>query len=169
MKSLFFQSAALLLLVLSVSSPVFGQVEEAVRAFDEGNQLYRDGQYEDAIIAYERARSLGYTSGLLNYNLGNAYYRSDQLGQAIRFYEKAKAFIPDSEELAHNIAIAKSQAKDQFSQLPAPAWSIWWHNLIAKNGSRPLFPQVTLFREAGNETQKVPPPSIKSIPKGKES
>ena len=138
MKSLFY-FPALVLLSAFIASPVLGQVEGAVLAFDEGNQLYKEGRYEEAIASYERARSLGYTSGLLNYNLGNAYYRSDELGQAIRFYEKAKVYIPESEELAHNLSIAKAQTKDQFSQLPSPAWAVWWENLIAKNGIRTLF------------------------------
>ena len=139
MKSLLSYSALVLIGLCWVTNPVFGQVEEAVRAFDEGNQLYKEGRYEDAIVAYERARTQGYTSGLLNYNLGNAYYRSDKLGQAIRFYEKAKILLPESEELLHNLSIAKSQTKDQFSELPLPAWATWWQGLVAKNGGRSLF------------------------------
>ena len=115
------------------------QVETAVLHFDEGNKLYREGQYAEAITAYEKARSSGYTSGLLNYNLGNAYYRNDQLGQAIRFYEKARVYMPSNPELLHNLEFARTQTRDQFSQLPVPAWIAWWQSLVAKNGGKPLF------------------------------
>ena len=134
-----------ILWLIGVVLPVTAQVEDAVLHFDEGNKLYREGQYEEAIIAYERARSAGYTSGILNYNLGNAYYRNDQLGQAIRFYEKARVFMPSNPELVHNLEFARSQTRDQFSQLPVPAWIEWWRTLVAKNGAKPLFYVGLLF------------------------
>ena len=133
------QSILALVLGFLVVVPAFGQVEEAVLSFDEGNQLYRDGQYKGAIDAYERARSLGFTSGILNYNLGNAYYRDDQLGQAIRFYEKARIYMPDNAELNHNLSLAQSEVRSQFSQLPLPVWIMWWRSLVAQNGARTLF------------------------------
>ena len=127
-------------IVLSVwVLPVWGQVEEAAKLFDEGNRLYRDGQYEAAIRVYEDARAKGFTNGELNYNLGNAYYRNDELGQAIRYYEKARVFMPDNEELLHNISIAKSKTRDQFSSLPVPAWVEWWRSYVARNGGRMFF------------------------------
>ena len=69
----------------------FAQIENAVGAFDTGNVHYRDGNYADAITAYQEAIEGGYASGALFYNLGNAYFRNDELGQAIRFYEKGTA------------------------------------------------------------------------------
>ena len=132
-------------LCILVVLPAHAQVEDAVLHFDQGNKYYREGQYEEAINAYEKARSAGYTSGLLNYNLGNAYYRNDQLGQAIRFYEKARVYMPSSPELLHNLDIARTQTRDQFSQLPVPAWIAWWQSLIAKNGALPLFYFGLLF------------------------
>lgn len=125
--------------LLVVVMPSMAQVEDAVFNFDEGNKLYREGQYAEAINAYEKARTSGYTSGLLNYNLGNAYYRNDQLGQAIRFYEKARVYMPDNPELLHNLEYARSQTRDQFSQLPVPALINWWQSLVAKNGAKTLF------------------------------
>ena len=128
-----------------VGMPAVAQVQDAVIHFDEGNKLYREGQYEEAIKSYERARSAGYTSGLLNYNLGNAYYRNDQLGQAIRFYEKARVYMPSNPELLHNLEIARSQTRDQFSQLPVPAWIAWWRSLVANNGAKIFFYFGLLF------------------------
>ncbi|MEM7283131.1 MAG: hypothetical protein AAF438_16060, partial [Pseudomonadota bacterium] len=53
--------------------------------------------------------------------------------------EKAKILLPENEELIHNLSIANSRIRDQFSQLPAPAWASWWQGLVAKNGAGPLF------------------------------
>lgn len=124
---------------LFAGGAVYGQAAEATRFFDEGNQFYRAGEYEEAIQAYEKAIALGYTSGALNYNLGNAYYRSDNLGQAIRYYEKARVFLPDNPELLHNLEIARSQTEDQISRLPIPAWLAWWQGLVARNRAWALF------------------------------
>ena len=127
------------------SAPVFGQVEEANRLFDEGNRMYREGQYQEAIDVYERAQAAGYTSGALNYNLGNAYFRNDELGQAIRYYEKARFFMPENEELIHNLQFARAQTKNQFSQLPVPSWIRWWQLQVVRNGAFTFFIIGILF------------------------
>lgn len=115
------------------------QLEEAVQAFDEGNAAYREGDYQGAIDAYNKAIDKGYVSGTLFYNLGNAYYRHDELGQAILYYEKARLLMPDNRELAHNLAFANSQKVDEFSQLPLPAWTQWWRSMVAKSAGTGLY------------------------------
>ena len=121
------------------------QLKSAVQAFDEGNELYRAGDYQGAVDAYRQAIEGGYTSDALYYNLGNAWYRLDNLGQAIRYYEKARLLAPENAELLHNLEIARAKTVDQFSQLPAPAWVSWWENTIATNGGRWLFWTGFLF------------------------
>ncbi len=115
------------------------QLESAVQAFDEGNELYRTGNYRGAVEAYEKAVAGGYTSEGLFYNMGNAYYRLDQFGQAIRYYEKARLLAPENKELLHNLEIVEAQIVDKFTQLPAPAWIVWWDTMVARNGGRWLF------------------------------
>lgn len=117
----------------------FAQIETAVQAFDEGNEQYRTGNYQEALAAYEQAIAGGYASGALLYNMGNAYYRLDELGQAIRYYEKARLLIPQNDELLHNLEIAKAKAVDQFSSLPTPAWMNWWYTMLERSGGRWLF------------------------------
>lgn len=114
-------------------------LETAVQAFDEGNELYRTGNYRGAVDAYEAAVAGGYTSEGLFYNLGNAYYRLDQFGQAIRYYEKARLLAPENQELLHNLEIVEAQIVDKFSQLPEPALVAWWDTMVARNGGRWLF------------------------------
>jgi tetratricopeptide (TPR) repeat protein len=126
-------------LILAAAVPAVGQVSSAVQAFDEGNRLYRDGRYADAIDAYETALARGYTSGALYYNLGNAHFRLDRIGQAIRYYEKSLRFIPDSPELRHGLDIARSRTVDQFSHVPRPAWIEAWHTFTDRNAGRWLF------------------------------
>ena len=105
-------------------------IPEAVRHFDEGNRLFREGAHRDAVTSYRNALEAGYASGALYYNMGNAYFRLDEIGQAIRFYEKARRYMPESEELAHNLAIARDRTTDSFSRLPAPFWRPAWNRLV---------------------------------------
>ena len=119
--------------------PARAQVTSAVQYFDEGNQLFFQGDYRSAVTSYEQAISHGYISGALFYNMGNTHYRLDEIGQAIRYYEKARRLIPDSEELLHNLAIAQSRTVDRFSQLPEPFWEPAWRAFIGLFGVNGLF------------------------------
>jgi tetratricopeptide (TPR) repeat protein len=115
------------------------QPTEALRHFDAGNQHYNEGRYSDAISAYRQAYEAGHASGALYFNMGNAYYRLDEVGQAIRYYEKARLLIPESNELLHNLEIARARTQDQFSQLPTPFWVVWWRNLVTAVGALGFF------------------------------
>lgn len=118
-------------LLFPFALPVQAQdIPEAVRHFDEGNRFFREGAHIDAVTSYQNALEAGYASGTLYYNMGNAYFRLDEIGQAIRFYEKARRYMPESEELAHNLAIARDRTTDNFSQLPAPFWRPAWNRLV---------------------------------------
>ncbi len=138
-------SLVLFFLVCAWPVSVNAQIEAAVQSFDEGNDLYRTGNYQDAIDAYRKAIDGGYTSGALYYNLGNAYYRLDELGQAVRYYEKARLLTPENAELLHNLEIAAAKSIDQFSQLPAPIWVKWWRTTTARTGGKWFFWLGLLF------------------------
>ena len=143
MKSLMLRNLPLIFSVLflfCVQVPkANAQLAPAVQAFDEGNEMYRAGKYQEAIHAYQQAIDGGYTSGALYYNMGNANYRLDKLGEAVRYYEKASLLTPKNEELLHNLEIAQAKAIDQFSKLPEPVWESWWQTMIARSGGRWLF------------------------------
>lgn len=128
--------------VMVSASPIpaaHAQLAEAVRNFDEGNQLYARGAYQNALDAYERALAGGYEGGALYYNMGNAYYRIDELGQAIRYYEKARRFLPNDPQLLHNLNIARSRINASFSTLPTPFWVSWWKRYVVRTGAMAFF------------------------------
>ncbi len=130
-------------LALSVASmpsqSVCGQTENATRAFDEGNQYFREGEYEQARSAYEHAIGEGFVSGALLYNLGNTYFRLDRLGLAMLYYQRARRFLPDDLELSHNIDLIKARSRDEFSVVPTPVWSRWWNSFVGAVGLDLLF------------------------------
>ncbi len=119
-----------LLIILSPFA-AHAQQEDAVQAFEEGNQRYSEGAYALALEAYEQALAAGYASGALYYNMGNAHFRQDDIGQAILHYEKARRLMPDNAELLHNLGIVRARTQDTFSQVPTPFWIRGWRLLVA--------------------------------------
>ena len=62
----------------------------AQNSFEAGNALYKKGQYEQAIQAYESVvQTDKKESADLYFNLGNCYYKLNQVAPAIYNYEKA--------------------------------------------------------------------------------
>jgi tetratricopeptide (TPR) repeat protein len=98
--------------------------------FEDGNQLYQDGNYEQAISQYRSVIGLGYESASLYYNLGNAYFKLNDIGHAILYYEKAKKLAPRDADILHNLKIARVYVVDKI-QVPNPGFIIkQWHRLI---------------------------------------
>ena len=53
------------------------QTNEAL--FEEGNELYRNNQFVEAIALYEQIETRGFVSTELYFNLGNAFYKTNQI------------------------------------------------------------------------------------------
>ena len=77
-------------------------------AFFRANSLYTQGQYAEAVEAYEAVLQSGLASGNLYFNLGNSYFRSGRVGRAILHYERARRFLPSDPDLAANLRFARS-------------------------------------------------------------
>lgn len=92
-------------------SPALAQPDSVLHRFEDGNEAYRQGQYEHAADAYEGILDAGYASGALYHNLGNAYTRLDRVGPAIRAYEKARRLQPDDPRLRHNLSHLRRQER----------------------------------------------------------
>ncbi len=150
--------ARFLIVLLLTAVPVYGQftgvpvhgqsLERAVQQFDDGNNLFQQGDFRDTVEAYRAAVDAGYVSGALYYNMGNAYFRLDEIGQAIRYYEKAGRLLPESSELDHNLALARQRTADSFSRLPEPFWRPVWDGLLEVLSPTALFLLGLLFYAA---------------------
>ena len=115
------------------------QVPEAVRLLDEGNRLYAEGAFGEALEAYEAALGQGVVSGALFHNMGNAYYRLDKFGQALRHYEKAHRILGDHPQLLHNLQTVSTQIGTPFSALPGPFWEAPWKKYVVRQGPMIFF------------------------------
>ncbi len=77
-------------------------------AFFHANSLYAQGQYAEAVEAYEVVLQAGLASGNVYFNLGNAYFKAGQAGRAILNYERARHFLPSDPDVAANLQFARS-------------------------------------------------------------
>lgn len=77
--------------------------------FNQGNALYREGDYEAAIEQYERVLSRQLESSHLYFNLANAYYKEGSLGQAMLNYERALLLNPRESDINYNYKYIKNE------------------------------------------------------------
>lgn len=96
--------------------------------FEQGNNQYRDGNYEAAISTWETVLKSGEHSAALYFNLGNAYFKIENLAESIYFYEKALQLAPGDAEIRNNLAIAQSSTVDIIEPLPINLFNTWLAN-----------------------------------------
>jgi len=97
--------------------------------FQQGNQMYQQGRLEDARSLYESIVAMGYGSGQLFYNLGNTYYRSGEIARAILSYERALRYMPQDDDIRHNLQLANLLITDRIEPTPRLFFLEFWDDL----------------------------------------
>jgi tetratricopeptide (TPR) repeat protein len=95
----------------------------------QGNEMYRNGNYDIAVDYYGIALSSGLSNADLYYNIGNAYYRTGQMGRAILNYERALRLNPGMKDAKANLALANSRTADRITELPRIFIARWVDDL----------------------------------------
>lgn len=103
----------ILYILLLVSQIFFAQ-----EAFDKGNELYKNGKYEQAIDAYNSVLSANKQSAELYFNLGNCYYKLNKVAPAIYNYEKALVLNPNDGDIQNNLKFAQKRTVDEIKVVP---------------------------------------------------
>jgi tetratricopeptide (TPR) repeat protein len=103
--------------------------------FTNANNLYTEGNFEEAIAAYEEVSNTGMESAALYFNLANAYYKTGQLPHAILNYERAKLLAPNDKDIAYNLELARSQTTDKIEMVGTFFLKKWIQSLINKGDS----------------------------------
>lgn len=89
----------------------------AQSVFDQGNENYRKGNYQEAINAYESILKGKKESCDLYFNLANSYYKLNQIGPAIYYYEKALLISPNDKDIQNNLKFAKNRTIDDIKNI----------------------------------------------------
>jgi tetratricopeptide (TPR) repeat protein len=93
-------------------TPTEADLTRAKELFDNGQQLYDEGRYADAVLAWEQSYRLSGYADLL-YNISNAYERDGQYREAIGVLNKYRAFASAEERatLDRRISVLDEKAK----------------------------------------------------------
>lgn len=98
----------------------------AAGAYDRGelaefNDLYRNGQYEEALEGYKLMIAKEPSNQWAWYNAGNALFRLNRLGPAVFNYSKAFLLDPRSQDIRANLDFALRQTGQSLVPDGAPA------------------------------------------------
>ena len=114
-------------------NPAEGQDE----IYQQGNQLYQEGDFAGALEAYQAVLQAGFESADLYYNLGNAFFKTGELGRSILHYERALRLRPQDPDTQANLELARSLTADEIEPLPR-FWVLsvlsWWVHLFPRRG-----------------------------------
>jgi len=91
--------------------------------FEQGNKLYNDGNYTEAIEKYHTILDNGKHSAELYFNLGNSYYKLNNIAPSIYYYEKALQLAPNDKDILNNIAYARNMTIDVVDTVPEVGFS----------------------------------------------
>lgn len=97
-----------LVYIFLLSTNIFFAQAFQSAGFENGNVLYKQGNYQEAIDVYETIiyRSQK-QSPELYYNLANCYYKLNKVAPTIFYYEKALLLNRNFEPAANNLELAK--------------------------------------------------------------
>lgn len=88
-------------------------------AYNRGNALYAQKDYEGAARAYREALEAG-PSAAVHYNLANALFKSGEIGRAILNYRRARFLEPRDPDIRANLTFARNYRVDKVLTVPGP-------------------------------------------------
>ncbi|RNC87967.1 MAG: tetratricopeptide repeat protein [Winogradskyella sp.] len=99
-------------------------------SFRQGNELYNQGKYAEAITVYETILDSDEHSAALYYNLANAHYKLNNVAPTIYYYEKALQLSPDDKDIKNNLGFAQNMTIDAIDNVPEVGFSRIFKNII---------------------------------------
>ncbi|WP_353777406.1 tetratricopeptide repeat protein [Winogradskyella sp. 3972H.M.0a.05] len=108
------------IVILLISNFVIAQNQAL---FEKANALYNDGEYAEAIDAYNLILENGKHSAEVYFNLANAHYKLNHIAPSIYNYEKALRLAPNDKDIRNNAAFARNMTIDDIEVLPQAGFS----------------------------------------------
>ena len=120
-----------LILLAAVMFTLLLNAQPVEQLMNDGNEFYKNGNWEGAIDSYGKILNQGYESAALYYNLGNAYFKTGRLGQAILNYERGLKLKPGDDDLQFNLRLANTRTIDKIQEVPKLFITEWWDLFIS--------------------------------------
>ncbi len=98
--------------------------------FSQGNSLYNEGKFQDAVNTYESILDTENHSSELYFNLANAYYKLNRIAPSVYYYEKALQLSPNDKDIKNNMSFAKNMTIDAIELIPEMGFSKITKNII---------------------------------------
>lgn len=118
-----------LLILLSLMAAISAKAQTAEQWFEQANAAYNAGNYDSAMMLYERILATDVESVPLYYNMGNAYYKMREYPMAIYCYEKALKLDPSNDDVRTNLDIANLAIVDKIESVPQSFIVKGWNGL----------------------------------------
>lgn len=96
--------------------------------FEQANNYYATGKYEDAILLYDSIKQSGLQSEELFYNMGNTYYKLQDFPNSILYYEKTLKSNTNHEDALHNLKLTQLRIVDKIDPIPSLFYERWIDN-----------------------------------------
>jgi len=112
-----------------------GYSQDIDSLYAKGNQLYSDGNFEEAVQIWEELTESDYESAAIYYNLGNAYFKSNKIAPAILNYERAKILAPHNKDINYNLELARTYVVDKIVELPEVFYLKWYKDIVQRFSS----------------------------------
>ncbi len=100
--------------------------------FDQGNSLYNEGKFQEAITTYERILDSENHSAQLYFNIANAYYKMNRIAPSVYYYEKALQLTPNDNDIKNNLSFAQNMTIDAIEVIPEMGFSKIIRNIVNK-------------------------------------
>ncbi|MGV6831928.1 MAG: tetratricopeptide repeat protein [bacterium] len=98
--------------------------------FAKANNLYNEGNYQEAIATYHSILDTKVHSAELYFNLANAYYKTNQVAPSIFYFEKALQLEPNDPEIKNNLVFAQNMTIDAIDEVPKLGLSQYANNVV---------------------------------------
>ena len=92
-------------------------------AFEQANELYNSGYYQEAIDRYTSIVDSNQHSAALYYNLANSHYKLNEIAPSIFYYEKALQLAPNDKDVLNNLSFAQKMTIDAIQEVPENGFS----------------------------------------------
>lgn len=100
---------------------IFASYSFAANGFKEGNKLYLNGKYQDALNQYQEftQKNPDYYEGF--FNAGNAFFRQEQYDNAMGMYKKAQELNPKDPDVQYNIDVTQKKMEQKKKECENPS------------------------------------------------
>lgn len=98
--------------------------------FNEGNTLYNQGKYAEAIKKYEALLDKNEHAVALYFNLANAHYKLNNIAPSVYYFEKAKLLSTDDKDIENNLVFAQNMTVDAIDTFLEVGFSRIFKNIV---------------------------------------